>query len=189
MTIAVQVIVNGSSKSGKLHGLYQSYSRCEKEEWMSNSLPDRKTLFTTSTDIASITRGVFHACLSQNHVWYSCRRVRCIIYKLLTLMKYSLKFKDVSYGLNARDFEVEVTNATLVKLFSLKSDVSIWIALIQEIETRFGTAFDVATRLNRSLLGTKSTLIEFGFNFAEIHITFTVWDHNVDRCSRCSLLG
>lgn len=81
-------------------------------------------------------------------------------------MKYATSSNVISSGLIGRDLNAVKTIVTLCICDLLNPKLPTGLALIQKIETRFGTAFDVATRFNESFPYLRPTLYKSDFDSA-----------------------
>lgn len=102
--------------------------------------------FTFVTDCAATMPCVFGASVSEAKVRYCERWIGCICHQLNTAMKKAMCDKHISDGEIGKDYERVRKIVKLFKKASLNVEMPDGSALIQQVETRFGTVHDVAAR-------------------------------------------
>lgn len=133
------------------------------KEVTGKSLKELETSFTAVTECASSIPCIFNVPVSQSTVPFGFRWVGYISHQLNAAMKDAKSSNVIFYGLIGLDFKVVKTIVTLLQRALLNSDQPPRFALVQEIETRFGTLFHVATRFNKSFLYIRPTLLKSEF--------------------------
>lgn len=109
-------------------------------------LTDFEQTFTFVTDCAATMPCVFGASVSSSRVPYSHRWIGCISHQLNTSMKNAMNNSQISSGEIGVDFERVKKIVTLFKKSAMNVMMPDGCALIQEVETRFGTVHDVSRR-------------------------------------------
>lgn len=106
--------------------------------------------FTFVTDCAATMPCVFGASVSPARVPYCERWVGCISHQLNTAMKNAMKHEGIATSIIGQDLERVKKIVTLFKKASLNAEMPEGHALIQEVETRFGTLHDVVSRFMKA---------------------------------------
>ncbi|KAI0558044.1 Zinc finger BED domain containing protein [Gracilaria domingensis] len=115
---------------------------CELDEFMKN--------FTFVTDCASTMPCIVGASASSQRVPYTEKWMGCISHQLNTVMKHAMEKEMASNSVIAADLLNVKTVVRIFKQGNWNQALPDGFALVQEIETRFGTVFGVVERFLKS---------------------------------------
>lgn len=113
-------------------------------------LSDFQKRFTFVTDSAAVMPKVFGASVSQKKVPYGERWLPCITHQINTVMKTVIQSPKIKDSEIFRNLNCVKKIVSTIKHAGLNEKLPDGFAFLQEVETRFGTTYDVVKRFLKS---------------------------------------
>lgn len=137
---------NGSNPAKLIRNIFRN----NFQQSRARSLADFETSFTFVTNFPSTMLAVFGVSLPANKVPYSNRRFPCIFHQLNVAMKSIVESTVIRESIILGDLKSLKTIFSTFNHTEMNDELDSPFKIIQEISTRFGTAFDVIQHFLKS---------------------------------------